>query len=140
MLSVIKGIKPRDQLEVLLASQMAVVHAAVMHISRALADAEYIEERESADRTFNKLARTFAMQLDTLKRYRSGGEQTVNVQHVTVSEGGQAIVNNVTQGQNDSPPSGKAAASLAITDAKTVPMDIIENKTPNQVAVPRSKK
>ena len=43
----------------------------------------------SAERAFNKLARTFATQVEALKRYRTGGEQTVRVEHVTVNEGGQ---------------------------------------------------
>jgi hypothetical protein len=50
---------------------------------------------------FNKLTRTFASQVEALKRYRSGGEQKMTVQHVHVAEGGQAIVGNVnapTQG------------------------------------------
>jgi hypothetical protein len=33
-----------------------------------------------------------------LKRYRSKGEQKVVVEHVTVNEGGQAIVGNVETG------------------------------------------
>jgi hypothetical protein len=45
---------------------------------------------------FNKLARTFAAQVEALKRYRSGGEQKMTVQHVHVAEGGQAIVGNVS--------------------------------------------
>ena len=49
----------------------------------------------SIERTLNKLARTFAVQMETLKRYRTGGEQRVTVQHVNVAEGGQAIVGNV---------------------------------------------
>ena len=32
------------------------------------------------------------MQMEALKRYRMGGEQRVTVQHVTVNDGGQAIV------------------------------------------------
>jgi hypothetical protein len=39
----------------------------------------------------NKTARTFTIQLEAFKRYRSKGEQKVLVQHVNVSEGGQAI-------------------------------------------------
>jgi hypothetical protein len=35
------------------------------------------------------------MQLEALKRYRTGGEQRVTVQHVTVNDGGRAIVGNV---------------------------------------------
>jgi hypothetical protein len=49
----------------------------------------------------NKLARTFAAQAEALKRYRSGGEQKMTVQHVHVADGGQAVVGNVnapTQG------------------------------------------
>jgi hypothetical protein len=47
------------------------------------------------ERAFNKPARTFAAQAEALKRYRSGGEQIVRVEHVTVNEGGQAIVGRV---------------------------------------------
>jgi hypothetical protein len=49
----------------------------------------------SAERAFNKLARTFAAQVEALKGYRSRGEQTVRVENVTVNEGGQAIVGSV---------------------------------------------
>jgi hypothetical protein len=34
--------------------------------------------------------------MEALKRYRTGGEHKVKVQHVSVSEGEQAIVGNVT--------------------------------------------
>jgi hypothetical protein len=34
--------------------------------------------------------------MEALKRYRSGGEQKMTVQHVHVAEGGQAIVGNVS--------------------------------------------
>jgi hypothetical protein len=37
-----------------------------------------------------------AAQVEALKRYRSGGEQKMTVQHVHVAEGGQAIVGNVS--------------------------------------------
>jgi hypothetical protein len=36
-----------------------------------------IPQQDSAERAFNKLARTFAAQLEALKRYRGGGEQTM---------------------------------------------------------------
>jgi hypothetical protein len=44
------------------------------------------------------------MQMEALKRYRTGGEQKVTVQHVTVVEGGQAIVGNVTQSAREAAP------------------------------------
>jgi hypothetical protein len=95
MLSVVKGVKPRDQVEALLAAQMAVVHAATMTFALRLRHVKTIPQQDSAERAFNKLARTFAAQVEALKRYRSRGDQTVRVEHVTVNEGGQAIVGNV---------------------------------------------
>jgi len=41
--------------------------------------------------------------VEALKRYRSRGDQTVRVEHVTVNEGGQAIVGNVRHGGRGSP-------------------------------------
>jgi hypothetical protein len=95
MLSVIRGIEPRDQLEAMLAAQMAAVHIATMTFARRLANVDMLPQLDSVERAFNKLTRTFAAQLETLKRYRTGGEQKVTVQHVSVAEGGQAIVGNV---------------------------------------------
>jgi hypothetical protein len=78
------------------------------------------------------------MQMEALKRYRTGGEQKVTVQHVSVSEGGQAIVGNVT------PPAGGTASEKpmtttpALTDSRQQAMPII--KTPAQVFPLRTKK
>jgi hypothetical protein len=96
MLSVIKGIEPRDQLEAMLAAQMAAVHMASMTFARRSAQVETIQQQDSALNAFNKLTRTFAAQMEALKRYRSGGEQRMVVQHVNVGDGGQAIVGNVS--------------------------------------------
>ena len=43
-------------------------------------------QQDSAEHALNKLARTFAVQLETLKRYRTGGEQKVTVEHVHVQK------------------------------------------------------
>ncbi len=98
MLSVVKGIEPKDQVESMLAAQMAAVHMATMTFARRLNHVETLPQQDSAERAFNKLARTFASQVEALKRYRTGGEQKVTVEHVTVNEGGQAIVGNVSPG------------------------------------------
>jgi hypothetical protein len=95
MLSVVKGLEPRDQVEAMLAAQMAAVHMASMTFARRLAHVETIDQQDSAERAFNKLARTFAAQMAALKDYRSKGEQKMTVQHVHVAEGGQAIVGNI---------------------------------------------
>ena len=98
MLSVIKGIEPRDQVEAMLASQMAAVQMATMTFARRLAHTETIVQQESAMRGFTKLTRCFTSQVEALKKYRSNGQQKVTVEHVTVNDGGQAIVGHVDQG------------------------------------------
>jgi hypothetical protein len=50
------------------------------------------------ERALNRLARTFAAQVETLKKYRTGGEQKVTVQHVSVNDNTQAIAGNVSTG------------------------------------------
>jgi hypothetical protein len=95
LLSVVKGVKPRDQVEAMLAAQMAAVHTAMMTFAWRLTHVKTIPQQDSAERAFNKLGRTFAAQVEALKRYRSRGDQTVRVEYVTVNEGGQAIVGNV---------------------------------------------
>lgn len=98
MLSMVKGIAPQDQTEALLAAQMAAIHNATMTMARRLNHVETLPQQDSAERALNKLARTFAAQVDALKRYRSTGEQKMTVEHVTVNQGGQAIVGQVSHG------------------------------------------
>ncbi len=110
VLSVIRGVQPRDEVEAMLAAQMAAVHMATMTFARRLAHVENIAQQDSAERAFNKLARTFATQMEALKRYRTGGEQKVTVQHVSVGDGGQAIVGNVSHA-----PGGRARGNSETT-------------------------
>ena len=50
-----------------------------------LAIVQNISQQHSTERAFNKLTRTFATQMEALKRYRIGGEQKVTVQHARTS-------------------------------------------------------
>jgi hypothetical protein len=95
LMAQIAAFEPRDGIEAMLATQMAVVHQATLKTARTLRGVETIPQQDSASNAFNKLARTFAAQVEALKRYRSKGEQKVIVEHVTVNEGGQAIVGQV---------------------------------------------
>jgi hypothetical protein len=138
MLSVVKGIKPKDQFEAMLAAQMAAIHMASMTFAWRLGNVETIQQQDSAERALNKLARTFAMQMEALKRYRTGGEQKVTVQHVSVNEGGQAIVGNVNQTGGGATPEKPATTTPALTDTRQQAMPIIE--TPATVVPLRPKK
>src|SRR5277367_5549133 len=57
MLAVVKGVEPRDQIEAMLAAQMAAVHMATMNFARRLAHVDSIPQQDSAERAFNKLTR-----------------------------------------------------------------------------------
>jgi hypothetical protein len=99
MIAAVAGMEPKDHVEAMLAAQMVAVHNATMTFARRLAHVENIPQQDSASTAYNKLCRTFAAQVEALKRYRGGGgEQRITVEHVTVNEGGQAIVGNVTGG------------------------------------------
>jgi hypothetical protein len=98
MLAQIAAVEPRDGIEAMLATQMVTVHNAMMKSARSLRGSDTIPQQDSNGNLVNKLARTFATQVDALKRYRSKGEQKVVVEHVTVNEGGQAIVGAVNTG------------------------------------------
>ncbi|MBZ0129639.1 MAG: hypothetical protein K8F59_11035 [Rhodobacteraceae bacterium] len=100
-LGFVDAMQPKDAVEALLLAQMAVIHQATMMMARQLNHVDSIPQQDSAERALNKLGRTFAAQVDTLKRYRSKGQQTVRIERVTVQEGGQAVVGNVSHGGGD---------------------------------------
>ncbi|MEO9825049.1 MAG: hypothetical protein ABJF50_11600 [Paracoccaceae bacterium] len=95
VLGIIDGLEPQDDVEAMLATQMAVTHQTTMLMARRLIHVETIPQQDAAERAFNKLARTFVAQTEALKRYRAKAQQTVRVERVTVNEGGKAIVGNV---------------------------------------------
>ena len=97
VLGFIETMKPRDAAEVLLLSQMAVIHQATMMMARRLNHVENLPQQDSAQCAVTKLARTFSTQMDSLKRYRRPGKQVVRVERVNVESGGQAIVGAVNQ-------------------------------------------
>ena len=79
MLAMIKGIGPRDTVEAMLASQMSVIHNETLELARRLSKSRILAATEVAERGLNRLARTFAAQVEALKRYRSSGEQKMTV-------------------------------------------------------------
>ena len=100
MLSIVTGLKPQDQMEAMLAAQMAAVHMQTMTFARRMNNVDTIPQQDSAERAFTKLARTFTTQMEALNRYRGKGHQKMTVEHVHVHDGGQAIVGTVEGGRN----------------------------------------
>jgi hypothetical protein len=131
--AVIVGIAPKDPLEKLLALQIAAVHGAAMSFAARLNNSHDLNQLDTYQNGLNKFARTFTTQMDALKRYRSGHEQTINVQNVSVSDGGQAIVGNV----NAQPaPIKTSGPPPVLTDAKTAAIPIIQDNDNDRSAVP----
>lgn len=94
--TMIADIKPRDAIETMLAAQMVSVHIALMRHLSMLRSVDKIPQLEIQERAVNKLARPYASQVEALRKHRSGCEQKVEVRHVHIHEGGQAIVGSVT--------------------------------------------
>lgn len=134
-LAAIKGKKPKDQFQTMLVAQAAVTHVLTMKHAGQLAQADNLAILDSAERAYNKLARTFIMQLEAINRLETGGEQKVTVQNVSVSEGGQAIVGNVNQGAREEP----VEKTPALTDARQAAMPIIGTSASSPVPVKRSR-
>jgi hypothetical protein len=101
-LALYRGIEPNDPLECMLASQMVAAHNTAMECLRKALHTDQISHGKDTNiNQATKLMRTFTAQIETLKRYRTGGKQTIQVQHVNVNEGGQAIVGNIKGGKGD---------------------------------------
>ena len=98
MMSIVADLGPQDAIERMLAVQLAATHVATIRQAGWLAKSENQAQLDGRGNGYNKLARTFAAQVETLRKHRNGGNQTVTVQHVNVEDGGQAIVGNVQTG------------------------------------------
>lgn len=97
MISMVQSIGPRDAIEAMLVAQMVSVHVLAMRCAQHLATSGDPARQDSTARSLSRLARTFPAQIDALNRHRSRSEATITVQNLSVADGGNAIVGNVTQ-------------------------------------------
>ena len=88
--------------------------------ARRLNHVDNIPQQDSAERAFNKLARTFATQVEALKRYRTSGEHRVVVHQVNVNDGGQAIVGSVSRNRRKQAGAKKARVRQDISNQESV--------------------
>jgi len=66
--------------------------------------------------------------------------RNLTVQHVSVSDGGQAIVGNVTQAASKTALEKPANETPALTDARQAPMTIIKAKERTAILSQRNRK
>ena len=95
-LAMIEAVAPKDEIEGALAVQMACTHTAAMAVLAKLDVAFATERRVAAfGSAAARLMRTYATQVEVLRRLRNGGQQFVRVEHVHVNDGGQAVIGNL---------------------------------------------
>ena len=98
-------IEARDSLERMLSHQLAAVHSSAMKMNGQLN--RMLDRADQTDGSLmqtanveacrlagavSRMTNTFQQGLFALQKHRSGGNQTVTVQHVHVGNGGQAVV------------------------------------------------
>ncbi|MBK6896183.1 MAG: hypothetical protein IPH06_06300 [Alphaproteobacteria bacterium] len=79
--------------EQMLAHQMAAVHRMSLDLMAEAGNTRDPVEKCRLLNTSARLMETYQKGLLTINRIRTGGQQTVTVQHVQVSDGGQAVIN-----------------------------------------------
>jgi len=97
-MAILSGIHPQDEIEGMLAVQMISTHNLAMDaMQRAMLGGQTFEGRKANTAHATKMLKMFIMQVETLRKYRTGVPQKMIVGRVNVSEGGQAIVGTVNQ-------------------------------------------
>jgi hypothetical protein len=115
------SINADNSMEKMLAHQMALAHSMAMKIGdAAMGEVSKIQHGATwgglkpgaateLQRLTNSVARlmsTYQQGMLTLQRIKTGGNQTVTVQHVNVGAGGQAVIGNVQTGGGQLPGEG----------------------------------
>ena len=104
-ISMVEAIGPQDGTEDLLARQMVGVNQAIHEcLAAAMNPGTSLDRKDKSLEMANKLSQTYLKQVAALDKHRGGASQKVVVEHVTVEDGGQAIVGNVsTSGLKEEP-------------------------------------
>ena len=94
-----RSIGAQNSLEKMLAHQLAVAHTAALETIDAATFESNAVEKARLLNVGARMMETFQKGLLTLQRLRTGGNQTIVVQRMSVTEGGQAIVGQVQTGE-----------------------------------------
>ena len=90
-LAMIEAAAPRDEIEGAMAVQMACTHTAAISVLGRFGGGGGSERRVVAlASAAARLMRAYALQVETMRRLRHGGNQYVRVEHVHVSDGHKA--------------------------------------------------
>lgn len=96
LLALVHALEPKDAAESMLCCQMALTHTQIMECQRrANIEGQTFEGRDVNLRHAERFTRIYTQQLDALNKHRGKGQQKVTVEHVTVNDGGKAVVGSV---------------------------------------------
>jgi hypothetical protein len=93
-----KNLNPKDEIECLLISQILNADKISHHYFRdAMTPDQTPFGKDSNTQRYAKSINSMCKLIDTLTRYKRGGQQKVVVEHVTLENGSQAIIGNVSK-------------------------------------------
>jgi len=97
-LALVEQIAPNDPIETMLSVQMVTTHIVAMELVGLTRSNLTTPHFEKLARHAERMLRIYGQQVSILGKYRNGGKQTVEVKHVHVGSGGQAIIGDVHTG------------------------------------------
>ena len=100
----VRGMAPRDPVDAKLCAQMAVIFSVVMLFAHRLThEPEDLVELDSAERSLNRSSRTFCALMEAFDRHRDVRDQKIARQRVSLTNGSQAVVDDVHQNDVKAP-------------------------------------
>jgi hypothetical protein len=91
--------EPNSETETLLLAQAWMTHRALVRQHRILAITTTIPTFQTSGQLVAKLGNLFVREIEALAKFRTAGRQVIEVQHVHVYPGGQAVVGAIHAGQ-----------------------------------------
>lgn len=86
------AVKPANDLELTLATQMGAIHDLALHAAVKAKQARHLDHYQSYSNQVVRLSRVFMEQLTALQKLRGQGQQKIIVEKVHVASGGQAAI------------------------------------------------
>ena len=96
VLAFIEGAEVKNEVDAALAIQMACIHAVTMAVLSRAGGAHGGDRHVAImAAAASKLARAYAIQVETLRRLRAGGSQYMRIEHIHIEPNAQAVIGNI---------------------------------------------
>lgn len=99
--SYFEDVRPADPMEGMIHSQIYALHAHAMELMSDAQKTMSVDVKDQYLKMANRLIKTFNASIEALGRFKRGGRQTIRVENVHVSDGGQAIVGGNFKPESD---------------------------------------